>query len=144
MIGANHTGRRPLWSQRPPVVGSGPTKISTSTFTRNNAKDDILIIEGEQIPYIDLRDLLEDSTNRPIIPSLVMIRFQQTKVGILIDHIIGEHQAVVKSLGTLFRKVQSISGATILGDGEIALILDVNKIITEYVTLTNLKKEVLI
>jgi len=113
-------------------------------FTRNNAKDDILIIEGEQIPYIDLRDLLEDSTNRPIIPSLVMIRFQQTKVGILIDHIIGEHQAVVKSLGTLFRKVQSISGATILGDGEIALILDVNKIITEYVTLTNLKKEVLI
>ncbi len=71
-----------------------------------------------------------------------MIRFQQTKVGILIDYIIGEHQAVVKSLGTLFRKVQSISGATILGDGEIALILDVNKIITEYATLTNLKQEV--
>ena len=113
-------------------------------FTRDNSKDDILIIEGEQIPYIDLRDILEDTRNRPIIPSLVMIRFQQTKVGILIDHIIGEHQAVVKSLGTLFRKVQSISGATILGDGEIALILDVNKIISEYVTLTNLKKEVII
>lgn len=111
-------------------------------FSRKQKNDDIAIIEGEQIPYIDMRDIIDNYENRPLIDSLIVVKYNDLKVGILADQIIGEHQAVVKSLGTLFRKVQAVSGATILGDGEIALILDVNKVISEYVLTSNLKQEV--
>jgi len=44
-------------------------------------------------------------------------------VGLVVDTIVGEHQTVIKSLGTLYRNVEGISGATVLGDGTVALIL---------------------
>ena len=46
------------------------------------------------------------------------------KVGFVVDSVIGEHQTVIKSLGPMYRDVQGLSGATILGDGSVALILD--------------------
>ena len=47
-----------------------------------------------------------------------------TKVGFVVDHVVGEHQTVIKSLGKMYRDVKGVSGATILGDGTVALILD--------------------
>jgi two-component system chemotaxis sensor kinase CheA len=49
-----------------------------------------------------------------------------TQVGLVVDQVIGQHQSVIKSLGRVYRDVQGISGATILGDGSVALILDIN------------------
>ena len=47
----------------------------------------------------------------------------------MVDQVIGEHQTVIKSLGRAYRNVEGISGATILGDGSVALILDVPKLV---------------
>lgn len=47
------------------------------------------------------------------------------KIGLVVDELQGEHQTVIKPLGKLFERLQGVSGATILGDGDVALILDV-------------------
>jgi two-component system chemotaxis sensor kinase CheA len=51
------------------------------------------------------------------------------KIGFVVDKVIGQHQTVIKNLGKIYRNVTGISGATILGDGTIALIVDVPKIV---------------
>ena len=54
------------------------------------------------------------------------------KVGLVVDHIIGEHQTVLKSLNKFYKNIKEMSGATILGDGRVALVLDVQKLISEF------------
>jgi two-component system chemotaxis sensor kinase CheA len=51
------------------------------------------------------------------------------RVGFVVDHIVGGHQTVVKNLGSMYAGVEGISGATILGDGNVALILDVPRLV---------------
>ena len=48
------------------------------------------------------------------------------RIGFVVDNVIGSHQTVIKTLGPLFTNINDISGATILGDGTVALILDTN------------------
>ncbi|TNE70581.1 chemotaxis protein CheA [bacterium] len=106
--------------------------FEVTNFKKKDANDDIIVIENEQIPVIDLREIASIDEERPVISSLPIVMYNNTKVGFLVDKIIGEHQAVIKSLGKIFQSVKAVSGASILGDGEIALILDVNKIISDY------------
>ena len=61
-----------------------------------------------------------------------MVRYEEHRIGIVIDTIIGEYQAVLKPLGKMYKKQDMISGASILGDGTIALVLDSNKIIKRF------------
>ena len=56
-------------------------------------------------------------------------RIRGRQVGFAVDRVIGEHQTVLKNLGRYFRNVETISGATILGDGTVALIVDVSKLV---------------
>ena len=49
----------------------------------------------------------------------------------MVDQVIGEHQTVIKSLGRMYRDVDEVSGATILGDGRVALIIDIPKLVTK-------------
>jgi two-component system chemotaxis sensor kinase CheA len=51
------------------------------------------------------------------------------RVGFVVDHMVGGHQTVIKSLGRMYKNIEGLSGATILGDGSVALILDVPKLI---------------
>ena len=55
---------------------------------------------------------------------VVIVATGERRVGLAVDQLLGGHQTVVKSLGRLHREIRCISGATILGDGRIALILD--------------------
>ena len=66
----------------------------------------------------------------PAIQQIVVIREEGRRTGLLVDHVIGEHQTVIKSLGKVYRNVDGVSGATILGDGTISLILDVRRIMS--------------
>ncbi|HUU41915.1 MAG TPA: chemotaxis protein CheW, partial [Desulfatiglandales bacterium] len=50
------------------------------------------------------------------------------RVGFVVDHVKGEHQTVIKSLGKIYKNVEGVSGATILGDGTVALIVDLPKL----------------
>ena len=60
---------------------------------------------------------------------IVIVKDNDIKIGIAVDEIIGEHQTVIKTLGNFYKNVEAISGATVLGDGTVALILDVLKLI---------------
>ena len=64
--------------------------------------------------------------------SVVVVRYGQKRAGILVDQFIGEMQAVIKPLGQLLRSVRGLGGSTILGDGSVALILDVPSLLQRF------------
>ena len=61
--------------------------------------------------------------------SIVIVRRGNSTAGLVVDSFIGQHEVVLKSLGNYLTNVEAISGATILGDGEVALIIDSNALI---------------
>jgi two-component system chemotaxis sensor kinase CheA len=81
-------------------------------------------VRGAIVPYIPLREHFRMSDQRPEIEQIVIADIHGAKVGFVVDQVIGEHQTVIKSLGKMYRNVKGVSGATILGDGTVALILD--------------------
>jgi len=81
-------------------------------------------VRGKLIPYISLRDWFSVEGERKDIEQIVITNRDGNPIGFLVDYVVGEHQTVIKSLGKVYRKVDGISGATILGDGTVALILD--------------------
>lgn len=87
-------------------------------------------LRGEVMPYLRLKDFFNSShsttTQRE---SLVVVRFGRQKAGFVVDQLHGEQQTVIKPLGTLFQHLRGVSGATILGTGDIALILDVQGLV---------------
>jgi len=85
-------------------------------------------IREDMVPFIDLRNFFGIKDGRPTQQQIVMVTDQDSRIGILIDKVIGNYQTVIKPLGKLYSNVQGISGATILGDGSVALILDVYKL----------------
>jgi two-component system chemotaxis sensor kinase CheA len=86
-------------------------------------------IRGELIAYIRLSEYLQTGTPRPEIEQLMVTETEHGRFGIVVDQVLGDHQTVIKNLGRLYRNVQVISGATILGDGSVALILDLPRLV---------------
>lgn len=84
-----------------------------------------LNLRGEALPFIRLRELFEVGSERPPRENVVVVQFGGRKAGIVIDQLMGEFQTVIKPLGVMFRHLRGIGGSTILGSGEVALILDV-------------------
>jgi len=80
------------------------------------------------IPFIYLREKFSSLTNTPEKEKLIIINKQGKKYAIIADQIIGQHQAVIKPLNKTFKNINFISGASILGDGSIALLLDTDKL----------------
>ncbi len=85
-------------------------------------------IRDEMMPFIDLRSFFGIEGDRPEIQQMVIVTDQDSRIGIIIDRVIGNYQTVIKPLGRLYQNVTGLSGATILGDGSVALILDVYKL----------------
>ncbi len=96
------------------------------------AFNNIVVFEDKQIPFYYLRDEFEIYTEAPEQQQLVIVKYEDVSVGLAVDLVIGEYQAVLKPLGRHYRNHEIISGATILGDGTIALVLDTNKIIKQF------------
>lgn len=95
----------------------------------SSGRRSLLNVRGELVPYIRLRERFAIAGAAPSIEQVVIVKMEQTRVGFVVDHIVGGHQTVIKNLGRMYRKVDGVSGATILGDGSVALILDVPKLI---------------
>ncbi len=89
----------------------------------------LAMIRGELVPYLRLRQRFRMGGTPPEIEQIVTTQFDGYRVGLVVDQVIGEHQTVIKSLGRAYRNVEDVSGATILGDGKVALILDLPKLI---------------
>ncbi len=93
---------------------------------RNLAGDrNFLNLRGEALPFIRLRELFEVEGAPPARESIVVVQFGGQRAGIVVDQLMGEFQTVIKPLGRMFANLRGIGGSTILGSGEVALIVDV-------------------
>ncbi|PXX79452.1 chemotaxis protein CheA [Rivihabitans pingtungensis] len=84
-----------------------------------------LNLRGEVLPFLRLRDEFELEGEPSTRQSVVVVQYAGHKVGLVVDRLHGEFQTVIKPLGPLFRHLRGIGGSTILGSGEVGLILDV-------------------
>jgi len=85
----------------------------------------VLNLRGGVLPFIRLREIFDVEGERPKRENVVVISSGGQKAGIVVDQLLGEFQTVIKPLGSLFKHLRGIGGSTILGSGEVALILDV-------------------
>lgn len=81
------------------------------------------------VPFIRLRQKFATAGFPPPLEQIVFVNVNGSKVGFVVDYIVGQHQTVIKSLGSAYRDVEGVSGATVLGDGTVALILDVPRLL---------------
>jgi len=88
----------------------------------------ILSYRQELVPFAPLRGWFASEGEEPAISQIVIVQAMDTKVGFVVDQVVGDYQTVIKPLGRMFRDVEGLSGATILGDGTVALILDINRL----------------
>lgn len=89
-----------------------------------------LNVRGDLVPFLRLRDLFEAEGEADPHQKIIITMMGDTRIGFVVDQIIGSHQTVIKSLSKLHADVTMFSGATILGDGSAALILDVAQLVT--------------
>ncbi len=85
-------------------------------------------VRGELVPYLRLREWFHATGERPELEQIVIARVDDDRMGFVVDRVIGQHQTVIKSLGKVYQGVEGLSGATILGDGAVALILDLPRL----------------
>ena len=86
-------------------------------------------VRGEIVPYIRLREIFAMPAKPPDIEQVAIVNANGQRFGLAVDTVIGGHQTVIKNLGRIFRDVAGLSGATLLGDGTVALILDLQEIV---------------
>lgn len=88
-----------------------------------------LNVRGNLVPFLRLREIMSSTGSPDKHQKTIIISTGETRVGLVADQIIGNHQTVIKSLSKLHSDVTIFSGATILGDGTAALILDVAQLV---------------
>ncbi|WP_268248184.1 chemotaxis protein CheW [Paludibacterium paludis] len=103
----------------------------TSDVYTVSGKGLVVNVRGEYLPIVHLAGLFEVSGGKatPSEGILVIVECDESRLALMVDELIGQQQFVVKNLETNYHKVDGISGATILGDGQVALILDVTTIV---------------
>ncbi|WP_374594788.1 chemotaxis protein CheA [Aquabacterium sp.] len=82
-------------------------------------------LRGEVLPYLDVGRFYRQGESTSTRRSLVIARDGHTRIGLIVDQLLGEHQTVIKPLSGMFRHLRAIAGSTILGSGDVALVLDV-------------------
>jgi two-component system chemotaxis sensor kinase CheA len=93
---------------------------------------DYLDLRGEVLPFIRLRSQFSIDGEHPRRENVVVVDYAGIKTGLVVDQLMGEFQTVIKPLGRLFEHVQGVSGSTILGNGGVALIIDVPMLVRHY------------
>ncbi len=96
------------------------------------AFNNTIVLDKEQVPFFYLRSEFGLDENKEKYEQIIVVKYEEKRVGFAIDNVIGEYQAVLKPLGKHYKKQEIISGATILGDGTIALVMDTNKAIKHF------------
>lgn len=105
-------------------------ELDSAQWSSDNQRHHINL-RGDMMPCLRLRDFFdvvdEERTDRE---NLVVVRFGRSRAGLVVDQLFGELQTVIKPLGKVFQGLKGISGATVLGNGNIALILDIQGLIS--------------
>ena len=93
-----------------------------------NGDRNLITYRDSLIPYIDLRKLFSIRDKRERIEQIVVVKINNSIIGLLVDKVVGGNQTVIKPLGDMYKHMNEIAGATILGNGSIALVLDIEKL----------------
>ena len=96
---------------------------------RETRESNYINLRGTVLPFIRLRDHFRERGKAGRRENIVVVQYAGQKAGLVVDDLMGEFQTVIKPLGKLFSNIKGISGSTILGSGEVALILDVPALI---------------
>jgi len=87
----------------------------------------VLQVRGDYLPLVALHEVfdVQDAEKEITRAIAVILQVQDVRFALLVDHLVGQHQVVVKNLEANYKKIPGVSAATILGDGSVALIVDV-------------------
>ena len=88
-------------------------------------------VRGEIIPYIRLREYFNLPIERLEREQIMVAETEEGRYGFVVDQVLGDHQTVIKNLGRFYRHVDLVSGATILGNGTVALIIDPQRLVRD-------------
>ena len=110
-------------------------ELTREDIERANGKH-VANVRGELIPYIRLREHFNIRTEPPAIEQIMVVETEEGRYGFVVDQVLGNCQTVIKNLGRFYRHVQVVSGATILGNGTVALILDPERLAQDAVRAT--------
>jgi len=105
-------------------------ELSAEDIAQANGKH-VAHVRGEIVPYIRLREHFGITGRRPGLEQIMVVETGEGRFGFVVDQVLGDCQTVIKSLGRIYRHVQAVSGATILGDGRVALILDPERLVQD-------------
>jgi two-component system chemotaxis sensor kinase CheA len=103
-------------------------ELSAAEDARSTGRS-FLNIRGDLVPFLRLRELFNATTPPDKYQKVVIVSAGELRVGLVVDQVIGDHQTVIKSLSKLHADTETFSGATILGDGGVALILDIGHLV---------------
>jgi len=107
-------------------------EIIKSAEIKRIKNSEVIIVRGQVLSLIRLTEFF----GRPVLPGddgyVIILGIGDKKLGIMVDNVLGEQEVVIKSLGEYLGRVAGLSGATILGDGRVALIIDVRSLIKEF------------
>lgn len=123
------------------LIGVGPSKfifpLDTVVEVIENRSADATVdphgrsvveLRGQVLPVVSLRTLYALDSPEPERSSVVVIQSEGHRYGVMVDQLLGQHQTVIKPLGRMFRSLRGMSGSSILGNGEVALIFDVSSL----------------
>src|SRR5450830_26741 len=99
--------------------------IECVELPKESEDNDYMDLRGEVLPFIRLRSFFEIEGELPRRQNVVVVGYGENKTGLIVDRLMGEFQTVIKPLGRIFNHVKGIGGSTILGSGEVALILSI-------------------
>jgi two-component system chemotaxis sensor kinase CheA len=98
---------------------------------RAAAERNYIALRGQALPYLNLRRMFTIRGEAGRRENLVVVQYGGTRIGLAVDHLGGEIQTVIKPLGRMFSQINGIGGSTILGNGAVALILDVPALVRQ-------------
>ena len=101
---------------------------------RGTGLSGLVSLRGAALPYVRLRELFALEGAPSARENVVVVRNETGTAGLVVDALLGGHQVVIKPLGALFRGVAAVAGSAILGDGRAALILDVPKLLKQFLS----------
>ena len=109
------------------VVTENVELARTERDRKNGAN--VVAIRGELVPYVRLREAFAITGPELDVEKIVIARHGEDRVGLVVDRVLGSHQTVIQPLGRFRRHIELVSGATIMGDGRVALILDLGGLV---------------
>ena len=106
-------------------------QVKTEDISTVTQGSQLVKVRDEYMPVIELERVFGVPRPDKQVSSdiMVVVESDGSRVALLVDELLGQHQVVVKNLESNYRKVQNVSGATILGDGTVALILDTSSLV---------------